>query len=132
MSVAPPPEAPAVPRPAPAASAPVPPAYRIAPSDAEGPRTERHRGGLGGLILIALGVTALGGTWFPGSGAWLFLGLGAAFLIGRVLTGRHGYGVPAGILLAFGSFVWSTETGMLNGPQTGAAFFVFLGLGFLA
>jgi Putative adhesin len=132
MSVAPPPEAPAVPRPAPAASAPVPPAYRITPSDDEGPRTERHRGVLGGLILIALGIAALGGTWFPGGGAWLFLGLGTAFLIGRVLTGRHGYAVPAGTLLAFGSFVWFTETGILNSPQTGAAFFVFLGLGFLA
>ena len=87
---------------------------------------------LGGLILIALGIAALGGTWFPSGGAWLFLGLGAAFLIGRVLIGRHRYAIPAGILLAFGSFVWFTETGMLNGPQTGAAFLVFLGFGFLA
>src|ERR1700694_4177032 len=132
MSVAPSPEAPTVPRPAPAAAPPGPPAHRITPNDDEGPRTERHRGVLGGLILIALGVAALGGMWLPGGGAWLFLGLGAAFLIGRVLTGRHGYAVPAGILLAFGSFVCFTETGMLNGLQAGGTFFVFLGLGFLA
>jgi hypothetical protein len=98
MSIAPPPEAPAVPRPAPAASAPVPPAHRITPSPDGGPRTERQRGVLGGLILIAIGIAALGGTWFPGGGAWLLLGLGAAFLIGRVLTGRHRYAAPAGIL----------------------------------
>src|SRR5579859_2210240 len=132
MSVVSPPEAPSAARPAPAATTPVPPAHRMTPSGDEGPRTDRHRGVVGGLILIALGVAALGGTWFPGSGAWLFLGLGAAFLMVRVLTGRHGYAVPAGILLAFGSFVWFTETGRLNGPQAGGTFFVFLGLGFLA
>src|SRR5437762_5278277 len=108
------------------------PVYRYAPSEADVPRRERQGGVVGGLILVALGFIALGGTWFPGRGAWLFIGLGTAFLIARVLTGRCGYAVPAGILLAFGSYVWCTETGILNGPQAGGMFFVSLGLGFIA
>lgn len=95
-------------------------------------RPARRDGVLGGLILIALGLAALGGNWFPASGAWLFLGLGGAFLIARVLTGRRGYAVPAGLLLAFGSFVWLTETGAVADSGAGGLFFVLLGLGFLA
>jgi len=92
-----------------------------------------HSGGVvGGLILIALGTIVLFSTWFPAGGAWIFLGLGAAFLVARVLTGHHGYAVPAGILLGFGSYVWFTETGMLSPAGSGGLFFVFLGLGFLA
>ena len=118
---------------APEASTPPPPAFRYTPSEAEATRPPRRSAGVaGGLILIALGFVALGGTWFPGRGGWLFIGLGTAFLLARVLTGRYGYAVPAGILLGFGSFVWVTETGMLFGPAAGGAFFVFLGLGFLA
>jgi hypothetical protein len=85
-----------------------------------------------GLILIGLGVAALCATWLPGSGAWLFLGLGGAFLVARVLTGRSGYAVPAGILLGFGAFVLLTETGYIIGPEGGGVFFICLGLGFLA
>jgi hypothetical protein len=131
MSIAPFPEAPLTPPPVPEPSH-QPPRFTYPSSEAEAPRTQRRRGVLGGLILIALGIAAFGGTWFAGGGAWLFLGLGVAFLIGRVLTGRFGYAVPAGILLAFGSFVWFSETGMLSEPQAGATFFVFLGFGFLA
>ena len=108
------------------------PAYTYAPRETDAPKRQRQGGVLGGLILIALGIVALGGVWFPGQGAWLFIGLGTAFLIARVLTGRCGYAVPAGILLAFGSYVWCTETRILNGPQAGGMFFVFLGLGFIA
>ena len=133
MSIATVPEAPTTPPPAPPQGPPRQvPVYPSTPGEAETPRRERRGGVLGGLILIALGFAALGGVWFPGRGAWLFLGLGTAFLIARVLTGRYGYAVPAGILLAFGSYVWFTETGMLAGPQAGGMFFVFLGLGFLA
>ena len=72
MSVAPPPEAPTVPRPAPAAAPPGPPAYRITPGDDAGPRTERHRGVLGGLILVALGVwPVLPGVVLIGFGAFI-------------------------------------------------------------
>src|ERR1043166_9019402 len=124
----------ATPRP----EAPVtPPAYELvappAPPDTPPSRPpsvppSRQRGGVGGLILIAIGLVALFGTSFPGRGAWIFLGLGAAFLIARVLTDRRGYAVPAGILLGFGSFVLFTETGMLDGPAAGGTFFIFLGL----
>src|SRR5207247_5513755 len=102
MSVATAPEAPPTPPTASPAEASLlqTPVYRYAPSEADIPRRERHGGVVGGLILVALAITALGGTWFPGRGAWLFIGLGTAFLIARVLTGRCGYGVPAGILLA--------------------------------
>jgi hypothetical protein len=130
MSIASPPEGPTVASQDPA-SPPQVPSYTAPPTTSD---REPHRrsGVVGGLILIAIGAIALGSMWFPGGGAWLFLGLGVAFAIARVLTGRYGYAVPAGILLGFGSFVWFTEVGMLNGPTAGGMFFVFLGLGFLA
>ena len=92
---------------------------------------ERSGGLLAGLLLVSVGVTALFAIWLPGGGAWLFLGLGTAFVLARVLTGRTGYAVPAGLLLGFGAFVWLSETGMLNGPAAGGMFFICLGLGFL-
>jgi Putative adhesin len=134
MAIAPLPGAPSTPSAAPPPESFAPPSvktYGYGGSGADAPR-RRRAGVVGGLILIALGIAVLGGTWFPGQGAWLFVGLGMAFLVARVLTGRHGYAVPAGILLAFGAFVWFTETDMLTGPRTGGMFFIFLGLGFLA
>jgi hypothetical protein len=106
--------------------------YPTTPVEAGMPDRQRRGGVVGGLILIAVGIAILFGSRFPGGGAWLFLGLGAAFFVARVLTGRGGYAVPAGILLGFGSFVWLSETGFLSGPAAGGMFFVFLGLGFLA
>jgi len=87
---------------------------------------------VGGLILIALGLVFLGINFFAAPGALLFLGLGAAFLIARNVTGQYGFSVPAGILLGFGTFVGLSEYGVLNGQDAGGAFFVLLGLGFLA
>jgi hypothetical protein len=124
-------EAPATPAPtftATAVTEGTPPAPTFTPRSAP----PRQRGVAGGVILIAIGLIVLFGTWFPGGGAWIFLGLGAAFLITRVLTGHFGYAVPAGILLGFGSFVGLTETGILSPALSGGMFFVFLGLGFLA
>jgi putative adhesin len=109
-----------------------PPAASYAETTVEPPERKRASGIVAGVILITLGVVVLFGTWFPAGGAWLFVGLGAAFLIARVLTRHSGYAVPAGILLGFGAFVWATETGMLSGSASGGLFFVFLGLGFLA
>lgn len=133
MSVVSPPEVP------PSASiekplAPTPPrAYANPPREPDSARRHRPGGGVGaGLILIALGIVALFGTWFPAGGAFLFLGLGAAFLVARALTGRSGYAVPAGILLGFGAFVWLSDAGMLSRAGSGSIFFVCLGLGFLA
>lgn len=108
------------------------PGYEFAPAPPELPERRQGHGVAGGVILIALGIAVLFNTWFPAGGAWLFLGLGAAFLVARVATGRSGYAVPAGILLGFGSFVWFSEVGLLTGPGAGGMFFVFLGLGFLA
>ena len=130
MSVASPPEVPTVAAPPPPPPLETPPTHTYAPTEPQVP--PRRSGVVGGLILIALGVVALFSMWLPGGGAWLFLGLGAAFLLARVLTGRFGYAVPAGILLGFGAFVWVTEVGLVNGPAAGGLFFVFLGLGFLA
>ncbi|HEX8967769.1 MAG TPA: DUF4097 family beta strand repeat-containing protein, partial [Chloroflexota bacterium] len=108
------------------------PAPSYTPTEPVAPRPPKDRGVLPGLILIGLGVVALLATWFPARGAWLFLGLSAAFLVARVLTGRIGYAVPAGILLGFGSYVWLVEVDLLSGPAAGGLFFVFLGLGFMA
>src|SRR5438067_2514598 len=106
--------------PPPAAQLPSPPAtWAMTPRV---PAAPRPRGGVGGLILIAIGVVALFGIWFPGGGAWLFLGLGVAFATARVLTGRYGYAVPAGILLGFGTFIWFTESGTLAVPAAGGTF----------
>jgi hypothetical protein len=133
MSIASPPEAPSASQtpPAPQTAAPPAPPYTTASGEPGSRQRQRRPGVLGGLILIALGVVALLDARLPGGASWLFLGLGAAFLLARVLTGRDGYAVPAGILLGFGSFIWFTETGILRGPDAGGLFFVFLGLGFL-
>src|SRR5438094_651392 len=130
VAVPPPPTSPpsdtsTVVRPAAALPPTPPPTWAMAPRPTAAPRP---RGVLVGLILIAVGVVALFGIWFPGGGAWLFLGLGIAFAIARVLTSRYGYAVPAGILLGFGSFIWFTESGILAGPAAGGTFFIFLGL----
>jgi putative adhesin len=118
--------------PAPPYTPPTPEALAEEPFVPPPVRRPQRGGVVGGLILIAVGVVVLFGSWFPGRGAWLFLGLGVAFLVARVMTGRPGYAVPAGILLGFGSFIWFTETGMLSGSAAGGTFFIFLGLGFLA
>jgi len=114
---------------APVAPPPTYPPVAPEPIGLEAP--PRPRGLVAGLILITLGVAALFGMWFPSGGAWLFCGLGVAFALARVLTGRPGYAVPAGILLGFGSFVWATESGVIDPATAGGLFFVCLGLGFL-
>lgn len=85
------------------------------------------------LALITLGVFFLLGNLIqgPGRAGLIMLGLGAAFAIGRVTTGRYGYSVPAGILIAVGSYVSAQE---IVGPlplQSSGWFFVLLGLGFV-
>jgi hypothetical protein len=85
------------------------------------------------LALITLGVFFLLGNMIqgPGRGGLIMLGLGVAFAIGRVTTGRYGYSVPAGILIAIGTYVSAQE---IVGPlplQSSGWFFVLLGLGFV-
>src|SRR5258707_4137480 len=84
------------------------------------------------LALITLGVVLLLSNLVPerGRGGLIVLGLGAAFLIGRVTTGRYGYAVPAGILLAIGTFISLQELQTFQGVRGGGPFFVLLGLGF--
>jgi len=85
------------------------------------------------LALITLGVVFLLGNVIqgPGRGGLVLLGLGAAFAIGRLTTGRYGYSVPAGILLAIGCYV-SVGAMFGSGPlQNSGWFFVLLGLGFV-
>ncbi|MBI3972390.1 MAG: hypothetical protein HY332_14010 [Chloroflexi bacterium] len=87
------------------------------------------------LLLIGLGVFFLIANLVDGGGRLLFFALGVAFLVARVLTGRYGFAVPAGLLLGFGSFVllegyWPAGEGA--GAAQGGWFFVLLGLGFLA
>jgi hypothetical protein len=111
-------------------AAPEAPVRQVVP---ELPAPRRTRAGIvGGLILIALGVAALAGNLLPTPGGVLFIGLGSAFLVARVLTGRYGYAVPAGVLLAFGAFVSLTESRLVVGREAGGLFFIILGLGFVA
>jgi hypothetical protein len=85
---------------------------------------------LAALILIGLGLFFLIANFVPISGGWLLFALGIIFLVARVVTGRYGFAVPAGVLLGIGTFVALAEAGvLLNG---GGWFFILLGLGFLA
>jgi hypothetical protein len=99
----------------------------------EGPPRPPLVGGriLPAMILIALGIVFLLGNFFSVGGGALFLGLGVAFLVARVLTGHYGHAVPAGILFGLGGYVALTESGILADPS-GGWFFVLLGLSFLA
>ena len=84
------------------------------------------------LALITLGVFFLLGNLVPerAHAGLVLLGLGAAFLIGRVTTARYGYAVPAGLLIAVGIYV--SLPFIPPGQPTSSAgwFFVLLGLGF--
>src|ERR1700680_3129801 len=84
------------------------------------------------LALITLGVVFLLGNLVPerGRGGLVVLGLGAAFVIGRVTTGRYGYAVPAGILLAIGSYIALHDQLNVQAASSAGLFFVLLGLGF--
>src|SRR5438445_7105576 len=81
------------------------------------------------LALITLGVVFLLGNLIPdrGRGGLIILGLGAAFMIGRLTTGRYGYAVPAGILMAIGAHVSLQDIAGLRGIGSGGLFFVLLG-----
>ncbi len=85
------------------------------------------------LALITLGVVFLLGNVLPGPGraGLILLGLGAAFAIGRLTTGRYGYSVPAGILIAIGCYVVVLETSAPRGASAAGAFFLLLGGGFV-
>jgi hypothetical protein len=84
------------------------------------------------LGLITLGVVFLLSNLLPegGRGGLILLGLGAAFLIGRVTTGRYGYAVPAGLLIAIGTYVSLKDTQSLGSVQGGGWFFILLAFGF--
>ncbi len=84
------------------------------------------------LILITLGVVFLLGNLLPdrGRGGLIVLGLGVAFLIGRVTTGRYGYAVPAGLLIAIGSYIGLQGVLTLQGARGPGLLFLLLGLGF--
>lgn len=88
---------------------------------------------LPGLILIVIGLVFLISNFslIPLGGGALVIGLGLAFLLGRLLSGQYGLAVPAGILLGFGTFVTLEEARLLPG-DAGGWFFILLGLGFLA
>jgi len=84
------------------------------------------------LALITVGVVLLLSNFVPaaGRGGLVVLGLGAAFVVARLATGRYGFAVPAGLLIAIGTYV--TIQGMLGHRsfQGGGWFFALLGLGF--
>ncbi len=90
------------------------------------------------LVLITLGVVFLLSQLVPdrGRGALVVFGLGAAFAIGRLTTGRYGYAVPAGLLMALGVYILVQDFNVLaiqsHGISSGGLFFVLLGLGFAA
>jgi hypothetical protein len=84
------------------------------------------------LALITLGVVFLLGNLVPerGRGGLVVLGLGAAFLVGRLTTGRYGYAVPAGILIAIGAYISLHDLRGFQSVSGAGSFFLLLGLGF--
>jgi hypothetical protein len=95
-------------------------------------RQDGDRGRLvAAFILIALGIFFLVANFAPIGGGALFLALGLAFSVARVMTGSYGLAVPAGVLFGFGSFVVLSEANVLPGEE-GGWFFILLGAGFLA
>ncbi len=120
--------------PAPQAAQPLPDQLFESPPagrpTAAGPAPRRAPNVVAAAILIGLGIALLVMQALP-SGAWLFVALGAAFVVARAVTGQYGFAVPGGVLLGFGAFVGLSETGALPGDD-GAWFFLLLGAGFLA
>jgi hypothetical protein len=85
------------------------------------------------LALITLGVVFLLSNFIPerGRGGLILLGIGAAFVLGRLTTGRYGYAVPAGMLIAIGAYVGLQDVQALQFTHGPGLFFVLLGLGFV-
>jgi hypothetical protein len=85
------------------------------------------------LVLITLGVVFLLGNLIPdrARGGLIVFGLGIAFMVGRLTTGRYGYAVPAGLLMAVGAYIGIQELQLLARTSGPGLFFVLLGLGFV-
>lgn len=90
------------------------------------------------LALITLGVVVLLSNFASNvisdraRGGLIVFSLGAAFGVGRLTTGRYGYAVPAGILMAVGAYIVTQSMDVLRGASSAGLFFVLLGLGFVA
>ena len=85
------------------------------------------------LALITLGVVFLLANFVPdrARGGLVVLGLGVAFLVGRVTTGRYGYAVPGGLLVAIGAYIGLQSMSDITGARGPGLFFILLGFGFL-
>jgi hypothetical protein len=89
------------------------------------------------LALITVGVVVLLSNFASSAisdrsrGGLIVFGLGAAFAVGRLTTGRYGYAVPAGILMALGVHIIVASMDVAKGASSGGLFFVLLGLGFV-
>ncbi len=88
------------------------------------------------LLLITLGLALFLGNFAPERvrAGLVLLGIGAAFVAARVASGRYGYAVPGGVLLALGAFALLEAARPSGAParETRSLFFVVLGFGFLA
>src|SRR5262245_39088676 len=81
---------------------------------APAPISRPSRSNIAACALILFGVLFLIATVVPIGGGVFLLGLGLAFLVARLTTGRYGYAVPAGILTGLGIFVTLQEAGALS------------------
>src|SRR5204863_5225623 len=84
------------------------------------------------LGVITIGVVFLLGNLVPdrSRGGLILVGLGAAFMVGRITTGRYGYAVPAGILMGTGAYILVQDLAGQRGLGSSGLFFVLLGFGF--
>jgi hypothetical protein len=88
-------------------------------------------GAIVAYLLILFGVLFLIGTFIPLGAGVFVLGVGLAFGVARLVTGRYGFAVPAGLLVGLGLYLSLRDSGVVLTYEAGSAL-IFAGLGFLA
>ncbi len=110
----------------PAAAAPA-----AEPAAVEVPKP-RPRGVLGGLVVVAMGVPfILQPLGVPNAASYLFVAMGAAFLISYVRSRQYVYLIPMVTLIAFGVALLLPTWFVLRPEAVAPAFVGVLALGFL-
>jgi CheY-like chemotaxis protein len=120
------------PRRPPAAAVPVRPAVIEAEPAPAPPVAPRRRGVLGGLVVIALGVPfVLQPLGVPNAASYLFIAMGAAFLISYVRGRQYVYLIPMVTLVSFGVALL-LPTWIAMRPESAAPAFVgVIAIGFV-
>jgi CheY-like chemotaxis protein len=96
------------------------------------PAAPRKRGVLGGLVVIAMGVPfVMQPLGVPNAASYLFVAMGAAFLVSYVRGRQYVYLIPMVTLLAFGVALLLPTWIVLRPETVAPAFVAVIALGFL-